>query len=451
MKKFSQWVTSIADAGKEILSGRQKSEDKAQTLSSLCHELCTSKGEAMGTAIAFSVVKAYQELDEAGRLDFFKMLKEEFSPDSDHIIKCAEALKEKRDRATYKALVGAVKAAPRQTLFHSINMAPGGTAVLVQMREDLLKLLPEHDDLIGIDEDLNSLLVSWFNRGFLTLEQISWETPAHILEKLIAYEAVHEMTGWHDLRRRLAEDRRCFAFFHPALEDEPLIFVQVALVKGIAGNVQELLTDPTEGKSDQRTHKSGITLKGDEDTAIFYSISNCQKGLKGISFGNFLIKQVVLELREELPQLKRFATLSPIPGFRRWLDNGLKLAPEGLLSEQDRQELDLLDNKGWENDPKACEILKPLLTRLCAYYLYHAKRGNRPLDPVARFHLGNGAEIARLNWMGDKSVNGIRQSAGLLVNYAYNLKDVEQNHEAFVNDGEVAIATDVQKLLKRKG
>ncbi len=452
MKRFNEWVSSIADAGRELLAGSNRQE-KNNTLGSLCHELCTSKGEAMGTAIADAVVQGYQSLNEKGRLAFFKTLYTEFSADPKTILHCAEEFKKEPTRDSYRALYHAVEA-PRQRLFSRINMAPQGTATLIKLRTDLLAALKDNPDLVVIDYDLKNLMISWFNRGFLTLEQISWKTPAHILEKLIAYEAVHEMTGWDDLRRRLADDRRCFAFFHPALPDEPLIFVEVALVKGIAGNVQELLAEPAApDTAETKSNGNVVSLKrnnqsDDFDTAIFYSISNCQEGLKGISFGNFLIKQVVLELRTEFEQLKQFATLSPIPGFRSWLSKEISHTDSAVLDDDDRKQLEWLDSPKWMDDPNACQILQPLLIRLCAYYLYFAKKGNKPLDPVARFHLGNGAEIARLNWLGDRSANGLRQSAGLLVNYAYKLKNVEENHEAFVNEGKVATSSDFQKLLK---
>lgn len=443
MKKFSEWVSSIAEAGRDFLPGRNR-QDKKQTLSNLCHELCSSKGEAMGTAIAHEVVKAYHDLDQTGRLDFFQVLHEEFRADPKAILDCAEAFKRDPSRDTYRALYHAVES-PRQRLFSRINMAPDGTATLIRLRSELLSLLNERPELAGIDYDLKKLMISWFNRGFLTLEQICWRTPALILEKLIAYEAVHEMTGWDDLRRRLAEDRRCFAFFHPALEDEPLIFVQVALVKGIAGNVQELLASPEQNGNHTSPANSD---NGYFDTAIFYSISNCQQGLKGINFGNFLIKQVVLELRQEFPHLKQFATLSPIPGFRAWLKEEFKNPDSDLINDQTRQQLQLLESPKWFEDPACEEKLKPLLMRLCAHYLYYVKSKDKPQDPVARFHLGNGAMIARLNWMGDRSPNGLRQSAGLLVNYAYELNKVEENHEAFVNEGRIAVSSDFQKLLR---
>ncbi|WP_101758109.1 malonyl-CoA decarboxylase [Oceanicoccus sp. KOV_DT_Chl] len=439
MKKFSQWVSSIAEAGREFLPLINR-QDKKPTLSTLCHNLCTSKGEAMGTALAHEVVKNYLHLDNEGRIAFFHMLHNEFGADPKQILDCAEAFKNTPSRDTYRALYHAVES-PRQRLFSRINMAPQGTATLIDLRRQLLPYLSEFPELTGIDYDLKNLMISWFNRGFLTLEQICWSTPAHILEKLIAYEAVHEMKGWGDLRRRLADDRRCFAFFHPALEDEPLIFVQVALVKGIAGNVQELLAEPN-------AEAIATFDNNDFDTAIFYSISNCQEGLKGISFGNFLIKQVVLELRNEFPQLKQFATLSPIPGFTKWLRKERADENSILIDSKAQQQLQLMDETEWANNQSSCEILQPLLTRLCAHYLHDAKSGKKPLDAVARFHLGNGAQIAHLNWMGDNSANGLKQSAGLLVNYEYQLNKVEMNHENYVNDDKVTVSAEIQKLLK---
>jgi malonyl-CoA decarboxylase len=315
-------------------------------------------------------------------------------------------------------------------------MAPNGTQTLIQMRLDLFSFIKENPDFKAIDTDLKHLMIDWFNRGFLILEQISWSTQAHILEKLIAYEAVHAMDGWDDLRRRLANDRRCFAFFHPALEDEPLIFVEVALTEGIATSVQTLLAEPD---SDQPTSEKA-------DTAIFYSISNCQEGLRGISFGNFLIKQVVLELQHELPQLKNFATLSPMPGFMKWLQKERKSDSEWLTTE-DKLTLTLLDTQAWHEQANESESLKALLMKLGTHYLSNEKNGSLPLDPVARFHLGNGASIGQLNWLGDTSEKGVKQSAGLLVNYLYRLDKVEENHEAFVNSGEVFMASEVKKLL----
>lgn len=439
MNKFNQWVSSISEAGKELLTRAGSRSNKQRTINELCEELATVKGEAMGTAMAYEVVKAYRQLDEAQRLAFFQHLLDSYSVDPEEILACADAYRENSDLKNYNALRNTIES-PRVRLFRRINVAPKGTATLVVIREHLLKLMKENPEFKPVDDDLRHLLISWFNRGFLTLEQISWNTPAHILEKLIAYEAVHAMDGWDDLRRRLEKDRRCFAFFHPALEDEPLIFIEVALVKGMASSVQKLLERnlPTEEE------ESSL----DADTAIFYSISNCQKGLKGISFGNFLIKQVVKEITKENENITQFATLSPIPGFKRWLSKELENEASEYLDDDKRQSLTVLGEDGWQEQEHILDELQPVLTKLCAQYLYQAKRGSGPLDPVANFHLGNGAQISRLNWQGDTSANGIKNSAGLLVNYAYELGKVEENHEAFINDGTIACSSDILKLLK---
>jgi malonyl-CoA decarboxylase len=428
---MNSWLNSIADAGRELWNKASQRNDKS--IEDLCQQLNSNKGEAMGTALAYAVVKAYQELDEQGKQAFFELLLTDFSQDSDEIIRRADAYKAAPDSANLAALSQVIRS-PRRLLFQRINMAPDGTRLLVNMREDLLMALKANKALSVVDSDLQHLLETWFNRGFLTIRKIDWRTPAHILEKLIAYEAVHEMDGWDDLRRRLEEDRRCFAFFHPALEDEPLIFVEVALVDGLATAVQPLLAP----KTDERKAA---------DTAIFYSISNCQKGLKGISFGNFLIKQVVMELQQELPKLKHFATLSPIPGFSRWLDAQLASNDSAYLTTEDKAVVSALA-PNWHKDTINSGPIKETLMRLCLHYLVEEKRGKRPLDPVARFHLGNGARIEQLNWLGDISVKGIKQSYGILVNYGYKLNHVEENHEAFVNQNVIAQSKTIAAQLK---
>ena len=308
-------------------------------------------------------------------------------------------------------------------------MAPGGTAALVEMRKTLLKGLRAHPAWKAIDFDLMHLLRSWFNRGFLRLERIDWRTPALVLEKLIDYEAVHAIRGWWDLRRRLEGDRRCFAFFHPQLPDEPIIFIEVALTHGMSAQVQPLLDKdlPVD---------SPLTA----DCAMFYSITNCQEGLRGISFGNLLVKQVAEELKREFPHLRRFATLSPIPGLRRWL-------AEVPLSAEHRALLSRLEDSAWHLG-EVPEALQKLLSRLCAYYLLQAKQGPEPLDPVARFHLGNGARMERLNWLGDISEMGMRRSAGLMVNYVYRLDEVERNHEVYARDRQIVAARRFEVLAR---
>jgi malonyl-CoA decarboxylase len=310
----------------------------------------------------------------------------------------------------------------------------------VRLRAELLGFLDAHGDghagLAEVDADLQGLLAAWFNPGFLSLSRIDWNSPAALLEKLVRYERVHRMQGLEDLRRRLAADRRCFAFFHPALPDEPLIFVQVALVDGMADKIQPLID-----------RAAPIGPVQDADTAIFYSISNCQEGLRGVSLGNFLIKLVVAELQQELPQIRRFATLSPIPGFGAWLAEERARAEGGVLAQADRELLERLDAPGWPEDSGAGEKLRPLLLRLCAHYLVREKQRRRPRDPVARFHLGNGANLERINWLGDPSEKGLREAAGMLVNYRYDPGTIERNHEAYTHTGEVAHAAAVKALL----
>jgi malonyl-CoA decarboxylase len=323
----------------------------------------------------------------------------------------------------------------RQALFRAINMAPGGTETVMTMRADVLALLAEHPELTPVEADLLHVLSSWFNRGFITLERISWQSPGAVLEKLIAYEAVHEIRGWDDLRRRLAEDRRCFAFFHPAIPIEPLIFIEVALTDGLASSIQAVLDEPIP----EEESPTG-------DTATFYSITNCQPGLQGIPFGNFLIKQVVRELAGELPSLTTFATLSPVPGLGRWLDT---VRHTDVFNPAERRTLRLLDRPSWHEDPATSDALKPILRRACATYLVEVKRGRLPADPVARFHLRNGARLEHINWLADVSDQGLRQSAGILVNYLYDEADIDSNHDAFVSEGMVAHSAAVQQLLRR--
>ena len=415
------FLSGIADAGRELLAGKDKAD--ASNLPALCQDLISQRGEALGVALAREVVRAYEALDEDGRLSFFQMLLDDYGPDMATIDGAVATYQAHPGQDTALALARAVEPA-RQRLIRSINMAPGGTAAVVAMRTYLLGLLELHPGLGPVEADFGHLLHSWFNRGFLTLEQIDWNTPALILEKIISYEAVHAIGGWDDLRRRLEEDRRCFAFFHPALPDEPLIFVEVALINGLADKIDPLLA--LDGDI-------GDAVKA--DTAIFYSISNCQDGLRGISFGNFLIKQVVARLRRDLPNLKQFSTLSPIPGFRSWLEKARE--EENPVLGDLPENPPLHDNSEHKDD----------VVRLAAHYLINEKHKGQPLDPVARFHLGNGAGLERINWMGDPSERGIAQSAGMLVNYLYDLDKIESYHEAFINEGIVACSRSVKNLL----
>ena len=316
-----------------------------------------------------------------------------------------------------------------------MNIASGGTGALIAMRSEITAYLKDEPELKLLDADLKHLFASWFNRGFLELRRIDWQSPAAVLEKLIAYEAVHEIKGWADLRRRLAPDRRCFAFFHPALPGEPLIFVEVALVEGLATSMPPLLSQGVDADAAWAQAERA-------DTAIFYSISNCQEGLRGVSFGNFLIKQVVEELQAEFPRLKRFSTLSPVPGFRRWLTQQLSGEGNSDASLQAR-----LARDGWWHDPAQSEALRPDLMRLAATYLTQRPSSGSRIDPVARFHLGNGARLERINWLSNTAPRGIRESFGIMVNYLYDHDSIETNHEAFVRDSSVVRSGEIDALL----
>lgn len=347
-------------------------------------------------------------LDDEQKTAFFQRLLNDFGADRGAVDVAIAAYKDDPSETNTVALAEAADA-KRLDLFRAINTAPGGIGVLLDMRTQILARRTSNPELAPVDKDLKYLLGSWFNRGFLHLEQLDWQTPAHILESLIRYEAVHEIQGWDDLRRRLAPDRRSFGFFHPALPDEPIIFVEVALTVGLATSVQEVINDPV-------AEDGGASA----DTAIFYSITNCQTGLRGISFGSFLIKQVTEALSAEDPSITTFSTLSPIPGFANWLAEHY---PDANTEDQD------------------------VLEARCAEYLVTARRGDLPLDPVARFHLRNGACIAQINRRGDVSEKGLAESHGLLVNYIYSGQDLLANNEALVSDGVVCAAPQVTDLL----
>lgn len=411
---------------------------RTQHLASLCEALLGERGEVSGAALAREALAAWKALDERGHEEFFSILAKEYAPSPEAVGKAADAYRYDPTPHNLIVLQQIVDTA-RQELFRRLNMAPGGTETLVAMRRELLLGLKTHPEWSAIDADLLHLFRSWFNRGFLRLERIDWRTPAIVLEKLIEYEAVHAVQGWRDLRRRLAADRRCFAFFHPQLRDEPLIFIEVALTRGMSAQVQPLLEVAAPVAAPERA-----------DCAIFYSITNCQEGLRGTSFGNLLIKQVAEELKREFPHLKTFATLSPIPGFRRWLAApdtrvGLSVGPK---AERRHALLAKIDEAGWHTG-EADEPLQKLLMRLCAWYLLHAKQGTEPLDPVSRFHLGNGASMERLNWLGDTSESGMARSAGMMVNYVYRLNDVERNHERYFAGHEIAASREVEKLARK--
>ena len=386
-------------------------------LPALCRALLTGQGEVSGMKRAAEVLMRYRQADAAEKAAFFRFLADEMDLDPAAVTSAAQAYADTPDARHLSALL-AVAEPPRQELLRRLNQAPGGTAELVAMRVDLMKQARAEPDLGRVDLDFRHLFASWFNRGFLVLRRIGWESPANILEKIIAYEAVHEIHSWDDLRRRLEPpDRRCFAFFHPAMPDDPLIFVEVALTRGIPGAIGPLLAE------DRRA-----LAPSEVDTAVFYSISNCQAGLRGISFGNSLIKQVVDVLGREVAGLKTFVTLSPIPGLTRWIET------------EDDETRAILGNDPADPDAEA-------LRRTAARYLLEAKaEDGAPLDPVARFHLGNGAEVHEIHAGADLSPKGRQQSRGAMVNYLYDPARVEQNHEAFATHQTIAAARGVKAL-----
>jgi len=427
---------------RKLFGAGQGVDRSTRELVSLCQALLAESGEYASTALARDALAAYRGLDERCRSEFFDLLASHYSPAPEAIGRAASAYQVDPSPDSLLALQEAVEP-PRQELFRRLNTAPGGTAALVEMRKRLLEGLENNPRWRAIDADLLHLLRSWFNRGFLRLERIDWRTSAIVLEKLIQYEAVHAIQGWRDLRRRLEADRRCFAFFHAQLPDEPIIFIEVALTRGMSSRIQPLLD-------------VGSPLAGpqDADCAMFYSITNCQEGLRGISFGNQLIKQVAGELKRELPHLRRFATLSPIPGFRRWLEKSRVRVALGEGGNERLALLERLADPAWHLG-EVPEALEKLMVRLCAWYLLHAKRqgergaqGHEPLDAVARFHLGNGASLDRLNWIGDSSESGMARSAGLMANYVYWLGEVERNHERYFREHRIAASPLIEKLAR---
>ena len=432
---LQELLNSVAEQGRQLLPWGLGGQEDIVTLS---RALVSGRGEASGVAIAQQILERWQGLKPPDRIAFYKFLVEGLAPEPRIVEAMARAYLASPTPEALASLQRAVES-PRQEYFRRLNLAPGATAAIVELRKHLLTSLADNPSLKPVDDDLRHLLLSWFNRGFLVLRRIDWNTPAVVLEKIIAYEAVHEITGWADLRRRLDNaDRRCFAFFHPSLVDEPLIFVEVALTTETPAAIAPVLAEPPKtGKPPAPT------------TAVFYSISNCQEGLRGISFGNFLIKQVVEELARELPSLTTFVTLSPVPGFARWLNRGLAEADASIVSSAERASLSGLSGDAWTTQPTSEARLKGPMIALAAKYLLTAKSADgRPSDPVARFHLGNGARLDRINWPADRSARGLREAHGLMVNYRYDLKEIEANHEAFANEGRVVAARSIRGLVK---
>ena len=405
----------------------------ARGILALCHSLLADTGEVSGLHTGSALLTRYAQADQDHKLAFFQSLASDFDIDTEALAERTGDYEASRSATNLTRLLE-VAEPRRQELLRRLNGVPGGTESLVRMREDLLEILNRDASLARVDVDFEHLFSSWFNRGFLVLRPIDWTTPAHILEKIIKYEAVHAIDSWDDLRRRLQPpDRRCFAYFHPAMPNEPLIFVEVALTATIAGSIQEVLAENRDP-----------VLPEDAAVAIFYSISNCQKGLRGVSFGNFLIKQVATDLASGLPNIRTFMTLSPIPGFMTWLKALTEANPE---SEQAAL-YTVASQLTPENADEATTDVVAGLKALAARYLLKEQRARGgPIDAVARFHLGNGASLRTIHWLGDRSENGLHRSAGMMVNYLYDLKSVDANHEAYSRDRKVISSREVTSLL----
>ena len=409
MSFFGDILTSLFERA-PLLSGAMADDDKP--IEVLCRDLLTSRGDVSGMSLAQLVLDRYADFNDDEKLALFTLLANEMDVSCGDAVSALQAYESAPTAANYAALTKKIEPA-RLQLIRRLNQTQDATTQLVAMRRDLLRLLDQHPDLAKLDIDFKNLFTTWFNRGFLVLRPITWGSPAHILEKIISYESVHAIQSWDDLRRRLQpDDRRCFAFFHPAMPDEPLIFVEVALTRGTPNSIQTILSE---------THRSLAAV--DADTATFYSISNCQAGLAGISFGNSLIKTVVQHLLRDLPQIKTFVTLSPIPGLVKW------------LNETNQYDVTSAPQK---------------LAPLAAHYLLEAKhRNGQPRDAVARFHLNNGAFVEAVHADADISANGLAQSCGVMVNYRYNLTKISANHEAFANQQLVVASKAVKALAEQ--
>src|SRR3569623_2030403 len=432
---------TLTDRGRDLIRGLTHGTPHRIAdgeLAELGETLLSRRGEATGVALAQALLAGYETATPEQRLAFLEALADMFGPEREAIERAIE-----KDRAEGKSPASVSElhdaAEPRRLdMNRRLNLAPGGTAAQVRMRKELLTYLAEHPQLRPVDNDFVHLFASLFNRGFLVLHRIDWTTPANILEKIIRYEAVHAIKNWDDLRNRLAPpDRRCYGFFHPRLVDEPLIFVEVALTKEIPDAIAPLLEDARTPINPQQA-----------TTAVFYSISNTQRGLGGISFGNFLIKQVVEDLKREWPNLNTFVTLSPVPGFASWLARERASDTSAALDAADKDVLIAIDQPGWINAPAIAERVKPVMLAAAAYYFLEAKdKRGRAVDPVARYHLGNGARLEKLDYLGDTSTKGLKQSHGLMVNYR---DDLEAIHEAFVEKGVIAASSVVRKRLQAK-
>jgi malonyl-CoA decarboxylase len=426
--------TMVANGREPVLRPRELNRIREQLTE--CAERLG--GEVSARARAAKLGETYLKLGDAGRREFLRLLAVEFGPDPKQVAAAHEAWQAAIGTPRQWDAETGLRAAMRSRrirILTQFNALPQGVKFLVDLRSDLLRYLNDDPELAALDRELEARLTAWFDVGFLELRRITWTSPAQLLEKLIEYEAVHEIRSWTDLKNRLDSDRRCYAFFHPRMPMEPLIFVEVALTDHLADNVQALLDEHAPVFDTEHA-----------DTAIFYSISNTQAGLRGVSFGNFLLKRVIDDLKRDFPKLKAFATLSPIPQLASWVKRNPDVLKEVGISLEPAQ----LATGEWSKNRNETRHLREPLLKLAARYLALAKSSKLPFEPVARFHLGNGARIERINPLGDTSFKGFKQSYGMMVNYLYNPDDIEKNVEAFVTDGVVAMSATVRRLSRNE-
>ena len=434
MLNLKQIISSIADAGQKLFSKKNIKKNDLDSILSLCDDLISHKGAAFGITVARDITELYQTLSTENKLLFFKNINEKYKPSFTKVNEAIDAYKISQNEKTLSDLFKTSEGRRRE-LFRRMNMAPNGTSVIVSLREDLLKILKNNTKLRSLDDDLRHLFKAWFNPGFLKLEKITWDTKAAVLEKIIKYERVHQMKDMNELKRRLGEDRRFFSYFHPALEDEPIIFVQVALTNGLGKSIQELM-------------KPSISDKKKYDTATFYSISNCQEGLSRVTLGNFLIKRVIYEIQEELPHIKNFGTLSPIPGFVDWFSYLEENKIKNILGDLKKQNVSFLKLKDLKIGDYRIIENKDSMMKLVSHYIVNEKNKKRlPINNVSRFHLGNGAIVDDIVINANVSENGFKRSFGIMVNYLYELKNIEKNHEDYTNNNQVIFSDKIKKYL----
>ena len=433
MLDLKKIISSIADAGQKLFKKNNIKKNNLETIISLCDDLLSNKGIVFGITVARDITNLYQDLSDENKLFFFKDINNRYKPDYKKVNIAIKNYNQNQNEKNLSKLF-LMSEGRRRELFRRMNIAPNGTSIIVKLREDLLKFVNKNKELIQLDNDLRHLFKAWFNPGFLKLEKITWKTKALVLEKIIKYERVHLMKDMNDLKRRLGEDRRFYSYFHPALEDEPIIFVQVALTKGLGKSIQEIMKPKND---DQKNY----------DTATFYSISNCQEGLARVTLGHFLIKRVLYEIQEELPNIKNFGTLSPIPGFVDWFNYQDKFKIEKILKTSS-ETLSFLRSANLKvGDIKVIENKKNI-TKLVAHYLINEKNSEGfPVGDVTRFHLRNGAVIDDIVVNANVSEAGYKRSFGVMVNYLYELKNIEKNHENFINNKKIICSNKVENYL----